>query len=314
MILSDNIWSKIVCPSCSGHLLPHEYMLNNGFTCSGCGSTYRYARSGLGGMDLRLQKPKTYKLDFQVGVPVVLPTVEPLRCNETPAVDFSSMKKIPRHLTKALLSYFPRATSADSLVLDLGCGNGPHQGVCEQAGFEWVGLDYDSQKAPILGDAHALPFADNTFSFVLSIAVLEHIQFPFVVMQEVYRVLKPHGKFIGTVSFLEPFHDNSYYHHTHLGVCNSLQYGGLLIEKLAPDEVWTGLNAQAYMTFFPGMPRAISQALMFPMRQFINFWWWMGGHFAPKLSKNIRIRNSTGAFTFVTEKCPNELVNSIEGR
>src|SRR4030095_14421423 len=103
------------------------------------------------------------------------------------------------------------------------------------AGFHWMGLDYSASEAPILGDAHALPFETESIEFVLSLAVLEHIQHPAVAIQEINRVLKRGGLYLGTVAFLEPFHGNSYYHHTHLGTFNSLRLGGFDVERVAPN-------------------------------------------------------------------------------
>lgn len=101
-------------------------------------------------------------------------------------------------------------------MLDLGCGDGAFKQVCAHTNLEYIGMDY-SGRAPILGNAESSPFKDNSFDFVLSIAVFEHIRNPFVAIREIARVLKSGCVFIGTVAFLEPFHMASYYHMTHLG-------------------------------------------------------------------------------------------------
>lgn len=132
-------------------------------------------------------------------------------------IDFSEIHVPydPSTLSKELISYFPKGNG--DYALDLGCGKAVHREICEHAGFKYIGLDYDTPEASIIGDAHSLPFKDNSIDFIISFAVFEHLQYPFVAAYEAFRVLKDNGSFIGTIAFLEPFHANSYYHHTHLG-------------------------------------------------------------------------------------------------
>ncbi len=300
-IISSKIRKTLVCSYCGNDLS----MTTVGCECSACHSKYSYTSSG--SLDLRLKRRKTYSLEFELGVPLLPESsfaFEPLEMNAEPEVDFSDVT-VPFHLSREILSYFPKAQSADSLALDLGSGDGVHKGVCEHAGFEWVGIDYSSENAPILADGHSLPFRDNTFDFLLSITVLEHIQFPFVMMHEAYRVLKPHGKFIGVVAFLEPFHGNSFYHHTHLGVYNSLHNGGFNIDKIAPNERWPVLIAQANMALFPKMPKPLPDAIVFPI-QLLHKLWWKSAAFLIKnrydVSESKRIRNTAGSFTFIVNK------------
>lgn len=297
-VISDNIWHQLACSYCGNTLKK----IDSGAECLNCGSEYQYTDSG--SLDLRLKKPKKYTLEFDLGTPLFSGKeiqTNSLITNPRQEVDFSNIST-PWHITKEVLSYFPKVKSPGNLMLDLGCGSAPHKEVCEHAGFEWVGVDYESPKAPILGDAHSLPFKNETFDFILSIAVLEHIRFPFVMMQEAYRVLKPHGKFIGTVAFLEPFHANSFYHHTHLGTFNSLQQGGFTIEQVAPSEQWSGLVAQANMGLFPKMPGFISKSMVYPIEILHKLWWKAGRLITPNSSKYIRVRNTTGVFTFIASK------------
>ncbi len=296
---SKNIWDILVCPNC-GHALTMVPI--EGAACTQCNIGYQYSDSG--SLDLRLKMPKTYQIDFELGTH--LPNqnnnkFEPLVANPAPEVDFSGAD-VPFHLTKELLTYFPKAHKKNELMLDLGCGDAIHREVCEYAGFEFVGLDYDALKAPFLGDAHSLPFKDNSFSFILSIAVLEHIRYPFVLMREAYRVLQSGGKFIGTVAFLEPFHLDSYYHHSHLGALNSLQFAGFQVQYLAPGKTWTALRAQSFMTLFPRMPRRLIIALIAPLQFLHKSWWHVRKIKNPSVNLNDPIRDTAGAFTFIATK------------
>jgi SAM-dependent methyltransferase len=253
---------------------------------------------------MRLKKPKSVTVEFCLEPePQTDPQITnyPLLENPHPDVDFSKVK-IPSHLSKEIMSYFPRAKSDNSLALDLGCGSAIHREALEYCGFEYIGLDNGNPKAPLQGDAHALPFADESIEFILSIAVLEHIQYPFLMMKETFRVLKPGGAFIGTVAFLEPFHLNSYYHHSHLGTYNSLNCTGFKIEQIAPNENWTGIIAMAGMGLFPGMPKRISRLLVQPVNLFHKAWWSIGSALRPKANRRSHARDITGSFTFLARK------------
>lgn len=290
--VSKSVWDILVCPDCRSPLKQTD----GGAVCDAC--KFRYASTKAGGLDCRLKKPVIRQSDIVIGDALeVSCEISQLTPKSNPEVDFSEID-VPFHLTREMMSYFPKAKMDDSLMLDLGCGGMAHKKVCEHSGFEYVGLDYGLH-APVCGDAHALPFSDESFDFILSIAVLEHIRFPFVAMKEAYRVLRPNGVFIGTVAFLEPFHSNSYYHHTHLGIINSLQQGGFKVDKIAPSEEWSVLKAQASMGLFPGMPDALLKVIINPV-YFVHKLWWR--YFRSGATENERVRDTTGAFTFIARK------------
>ncbi len=72
--------------------------------------------------------------------------------------------------------------------LNLGSGMRPIEG--------FVNLDWSSQGNPdVVHDLNAFPypFPDNSFDFVEMSHILEHLDRPFFVMREVYRILKPGG-------------------------------------------------------------------------------------------------------------------------
>jgi SAM-dependent methyltransferase len=290
-------WNVLVCSQCGQRLSRSASSVD----CTGCGTRFPIEQNG--SIDLRLKRPKKVDVEFQLGTPLAPAdfSFAPLDAKPNPEVDLTT-KKVPHHLSPALLSYFPRARSAESLALDLGCGTGLHRDVCEGAGFQWVGLDYAEPTAPILGDGHSLPFADESFEFVLSMAVLEHIRYPFVVAREVMRVLKPGGLFIGSVAFLEPWHDQSFYHHSHLGAYNTLQSAGFVIERVAPNAAWSSLQAQATMGLFPRLPHSVSRGMVWPLGVLHKLWWRAGRLVSPNAGELLRLLTNTGSFELVARK------------
>lgn len=119
--------------------------------------------------------------------------------------------------------------------LDLGCGDGGFRDLIEQRGYSWVGLDIAprNNKLTVVGDAHSLPFAKETFQCVVVNGVLEHLSHPPEALLEANRVLRKGGTFCGIVAFMEPFH-NSYYHFTHWGLELSLRESGFSVLEMQP--------------------------------------------------------------------------------
>lgn len=88
---------------------------------------------------------------------------------------------------------------ADGLILDCGSGGRLLDGI----------ITLEIQHHPnnsVTADALALPFGDESFSLVLSQAVLEHVCEPQVYVNEILRVLKPGGKAWIEAAFMQPVH------------------------------------------------------------------------------------------------------------
>jgi len=169
---------------------------------------------------------------------------------------------LPHHLDPAhaaVMLTLPRGAR----ILEIGCGGGQTRSWYQERGFNYVGTDVSKTRVfawlqefggpDVLCDAHFLPFAEASFDVVYCAAVFEHLACPVLAVQEVRRVLKPGGLFLGNVSFLEPWHDHSYFHMSPLGAAELMFAGGLEVRSLWPGRGYSGFRAIAQMTLRPGL-------------------------------------------------------------
>ncbi len=69
---------------------------------------------------------------------------------------------------------------------------------------------YKSNECTIIADAHYLPYKDKCFDFVIIQAVLEHVAFPYIVVDEIKRVLKNGGIVYSEMPFMQNVHEGPY--------------------------------------------------------------------------------------------------------
>jgi SAM-dependent methyltransferase len=151
------------------------------------------------------------------------------------------------------LSVMQETLKKPGRVLDLGCGPRDQAEPIAYLGHDYVGVDLSSKEADFRADAHSLPFHDASFDMVFSFAVMEHLHNPFLALQEINRVLKTGGMFIGSVSQGEPFHD-SFFHHTAWGVLSAVGASGMEVKRLWP--CWDTLSGLAEMGRYPRVLRS----------------------------------------------------------
>jgi len=136
----------------------------------------------------------------------------------------------------------------EGLFLDFGCGRGRKNWV-EAKGYDYIGLDYYlDYGVNLLANGRNIPIKNNTVSICISHTVMEHIPNPWAVCDELFRVLKPNGLYVGSTAFLYPFHERSHYNMSHLGVKHMLEQSGFVVEKIVPWKI-SGIEALVRVLF-----------------------------------------------------------------
>lgn len=103
--------------------------------------------------------------------------------------------------------------SLEGTVLDLGAGPGPYRHLLNATLTRYCPVDvYDAEKfgygdAPVIYfDGDHLPFQVESVQHIICTEVIEHIEDPHRLIDEMYRVLKPGGRAVITVPWSARFH------------------------------------------------------------------------------------------------------------
>lgn len=108
----------------------------------------------------------------------------------------------PQHAREANVPFVDEALDSGRLVLELGAGI---EG-CEDPNLVKTDAFVYGEHLDFVVDAHALPFEENTFDYVFSLSVFEHLHSPWIAAREIFRVLKPGGRAYTLTAFIQHLH------------------------------------------------------------------------------------------------------------
>lgn len=112
---------------------------------------------------------------------------------------------------KAVCPFLANYVPENSLVGDLGCGDGYGSNKLHETGYKVVGVDLSNEMIELAqrfaaegltfkqGSLSALPFADGELDAAIAINSLEWTENPAHSLQEIKRVLKPAGKLCAAI-------------------------------------------------------------------------------------------------------------------
>jgi SAM-dependent methyltransferase len=105
-------------------------------------------------------------------------------------------------------------------LLDIGCSNGEFMWLAKEAGFEVLGVELNKRTADIArgnglnvisGFLEDAGFADNSFDYVYMGDLIEHVESPNALMEQVKRVLRQEGKVVIVTPNLDCFWSKATY-------------------------------------------------------------------------------------------------------
>lgn len=103
-------------------------------------------------------------------------------------------------------------TNTNGTILDIGCGDGPYKHLLNRK-CKYIGLDIENHenfdyknKGILFFNGYDIPLGNESVDYFICTEVLEHVEYPKKLVNDIYRVLKSGGEGIITVPFSARYH------------------------------------------------------------------------------------------------------------
>jgi SAM-dependent methyltransferase len=162
-----------------------------------------------------------------------------------------------------LLDFARQAASSiprGAAVLDAGAGKSPYKNLFVEARYESADFCQVDQKTygdiTYVCDLTHIPVPDGKYDLVLLTQVLEHVPEPTLVLQEIYRILKPGGALWLSAPLFFEEHDIpfDFYRYTQYGLKHLLNTSGFNIENLTWLEGYYGTLSHQLINAYRALP------------------------------------------------------------
>lgn len=170
---------------------------------------------------------------------------------------------------RSLLAYHEAALRIGGDVLEIGTGAGYGIEVVAPHAKSFITIDKLAPSASLPHIAHVefheatvppLPFASNSFDFVISFQVIEHVKRDVELIKEVKRVLRPSGKFIVTTPNIKmsltrnPWHVREY---------TAAQFSNILESQFSEVEAYGVFGSEKIMEYYEHNRKGVERITRF---------------------------------------------------
>lgn len=200
--------------------------------------------------------------------------------------EFLSVTLRPRNMliytarTAILESVKEETRSFFGNVLDIGCGFMPYKEivVSNPTVEKYLGMDlegsaiYSATEPDLKWNGETIPLPAESVDCVMATEFLEHYSEPEKILGEIWRVMKPGGKFFATVPFIWNLHElpHDEYRYTPYSLEKHLTRVGLTNIEIKALGGWNKSLAQMIglwteFSRMPGFVRPVIKAVLFPV-------------------------------------------------
>ena len=123
-----------------------------------------------------------------------------------------------------------------SKILDAGAGPCPYKYLFSHCNYEATDFNDPHGLMDFVCSLDKIPKKDNSYDSIICVEVLEHVEFPQKVVNELHRVLKKNGTLYMTIPMMWQLHQEPYnfFYFTKYGIESILKQSGFKEYKIEP--------------------------------------------------------------------------------